>query len=344
MKRISYLLISLSILSLIVLSFTFPADKASAEIAAEIIVEPTEGLITDENGTSDSFTVQLDSPAPPNVKIYFSSSDLSEGTVSPGDITLNPSNWDTPEQNVITVTGVTDDINDGDIPYEIIGTTEIGGPVVFTISVTNLNDSFPIANNDYPLVNGFDPIIIPVLDNDTALEDIPLDLTISGNATDGQTEINGDNTITYTPNINSFLGVDQFSYTVCDADSLPDCDSADVIIEDQIPPEIVSVSPVDLGKIFEVPDGEITIEVEAIDNFQVDCVEFIRWDDRIEQYIQLGEVCQPPYTINLDSSTLNYGWNQVYFQATDFAGNLSSFEFIWLYRLFHNFIPVILSR
>jgi hypothetical protein len=345
MKRISFILIPISIFSLVFLAFVFQRNHARAQTNAAIIVNPTGGLITDENGGSDSFTVQLDSPAPPNVKIYFSSSDPSEGTVSPDNITLNPSNWDTPEANRITVTGLADSIEDGDVPYEIIGATSIGGPAVFSVSVTNINDSFPIANDDYPSINGYSPIIIPVLDNDTALNNTPLDLSIAIQPSNGGALVNGDNTITYTP-LEAFAGIDQFSYMVCDADLQPDCASADVIIQDQIPPEIlsVSVSVVGTGNIFEVSGGEVTIKVEASDNFQVDCVNYVRWDDRLEQYIQLGDVCESPYEITLNTSTLNYGWNQVYFQVSDMAGNLSTHEFIWLYRVYRNYIPLVISH
>jgi len=65
--------------------------------------------------------------------------------------------------------------------------------------------------------------------------------------------------------------------------------------------------------------------------------------DRIEQYIQLGDVCQSPFSIALQGSTLNYGWNQVYFQASDIAGNLSPHAFIWLYRLNRNYLPLVIS-
>ncbi|MFL7892463.1 MAG: Ig-like domain-containing protein [Anaerolineales bacterium] len=345
MKRVSYLLIPISIFSLVTLAFIFQKDHARAQINAAIIVNPTEGLITDENGGSATFTVQLDSPAPPNIDIYFSSSDPSEGTVDPGPFKLNPSNWDTPEDNVITVTGVPDSIEDGNVPYEIIGATSIGGPAEFTVSVTNINDSFPIANDDYPAIDGYSPIIIAVLDNDSALNNTPIDLSISSQPTDGATLVNGDNTITYTP-LESFAGIDQFSYMVCDADPEPDCASADVIIQDQIPPEIlsVSVSVVGKGNIFEISGGEVTIKVEASDNFQVACVNFTRWDDPLEQYIPLGGVCEPPYEITLNSSALNYGWNQVYFQVSDKAGNLSTYDFIWLYRVFRNYIPLVISH
>ena len=346
MKQISYLTIPILIVCLTILGFVFHTDQARAEITAAIIVDPVEGLITDENGGSDSFTIQLDSKPTSNITIDLISNTPTEGVVSPEKILINRNKWD--DLYVVAVTGVPDGIEDGDVLYQIMGVATSADPnfnelPMPTVSVTNLNDPIPIANDDHPPIDGFSPIIIPVLENDTALNDIPIEITVVSDPVYGSYTINPDpdNTIIYTPFETTFLGLDQFSYMICDLDG--DCASADVLIEDQIPPEIISVSPVGVGQIFEVSDEEITIEVEVTDNFQVDCVNFIRWDDRIEQYIQLGDVCQSPFSIALQGSTLNYGWNQVYFQASDIAGNLSPHAFIWLYRLNHNYIPLVFS-
>ena len=341
MRQVHFFTNFVIIAGLVILSSAVVPHNASAEITAVIIVAPTEGLITDEKGGSDSFTVELDSPPLTNITIDFSSSDPTEGFVSPEKLTINPGNWNKPDQNVITVTGVADGIEDGDIVYEITGTASSGDPVP-TVSVTNLNNPVPIANDDHPPINGYSPIIIPVLDNDTALNDIPIDITVTSDPSFGSYGIDQDqeNTITYTPS-EAFLGLDQFTYQICDLDG--DCSSADVIIEDQIPPEIISVSPVGIGDSLEVTDDEITIEVEVADNFQVDCVEFIRWDAISEQYIDLGQDCLPAYQIVIVKNSLNFGWNQIYIRAIDIAGNSSQYEFIWLYRINRIFIPLVAS-
>ncbi|NIT56175.1 MAG: hypothetical protein GWN00_08040, partial [Aliifodinibius sp.] len=73
------------------------AQPAKAEITAAILVSRTEGLFTDENGSTDSFTIVLDSLPTANVKIDLYSSDVSEGTVSPTSVVFNKGNWDTPQ-------------------------------------------------------------------------------------------------------------------------------------------------------------------------------------------------------------------------------------------------------
>jgi hypothetical protein len=345
MKHISYLIFSISIIGIALLGFLLITKPAKAEITAAIIVDPVEGLITDENGGSDSFTIQLDSQPTSNVTIDLTSNTPTEGVVSPEKILINKNKWE--DLYDVEVSGVPDGIEDGDILYQIIGIVSSADPnfnelPMPTVSVTNLNDPVPIAKDDHPPIDGYKPIIVPVLENDLALNDIPIEITVVSDPVYGTYSINPDpeNTITYTPS-ETFLGLDQLTYMVCDLDG--DCASADVIIEDQIPPEIISVSPVSLGETYEVTDEDITIKVEVTDNFQVDCVNFIRWDAKIEQYIQLGEVCQPPYSIKLQGSTLNYRWNQVYFQASDMAGNLSPHAFIWLFRVSRNFIPLVIS-
>lgn len=328
----------------IILGFALSPLKTRAEIAAAIIVDPVEGLSTDENGTTASFTIQLDSQPADKVTITFTSSMPSEGTLSQDSIQFTLGNWNNPKD--ITITGIADGVEDGDVLYQINGVSSsldpnFDGLVMPSVSVTNLNDPVPIANEDHPAIESFTPIIIPVLNNDTALLDVPLEITVVSDPEFGTYVVNPGNSITFTPS-ETFLGLDQFTYQVCDSDG--DCSTAEVFIEDQIPPEIISIAPVDLGEILEVIDEEITIDVEVTDNFQVDCVYFYRWDAPNGQFVILGEDCQAPYQHVLDAKTLNFGWNQINIIAFDVAGNSSaSHYFIWLLRVIRTHIPLILS-
>jgi hypothetical protein len=323
----------------------FYYSPAQAEITAAIIVEIAGDPITNENGATFFFTIQLDSQPGDKVTILLISDTPSEGVVSVESLEFNQGNWKNPK--TIEVTGVPDGIQDGDAVYQITGISSSADPnfnglLMPAVSITNINDPVPIANDDHPPIDGFAPIVIPVLENDTALDDVPLEISVFSDPVDGSYAINPDpeNTITYTPS-ETFTGNDQFTYMVCDLDG--DCASADVVIEDQIPPEIISVSPAGVGGIFEISDEEIKVEVEVTDNFQVNCVNFIRWDARIEQHIQLGEDCQAPYVITIDGNSLNYGWNQISIRASDMAGNISPYTLFWFYRPNYNYIPLIIS-
>jgi hypothetical protein len=421
------------------LSLSILSSPSSAEVAAIIIVTPTEGLITDENGGYDSFTIVLDGPPTHPVKITLETSDPTEGTVSSSSVSLNKNNWNTPRE--IVVIGLTDGIQDGDIDYQITGLSsstdpDFDGLVMPAVSVTNLNDAIPVAIDDSSTTKIDTPVIIDVLVNDTALDDVPLSLTIENSTSNGGLVINLDNTFTYSPEL-SFIGGDEFSYQICDIDE--DCatasviitvapnnvlfavddrysvgqdnplnveapgvldndidpdnkvlqaiklsdpsfgqldffhvdgdfkynpymdfigvdtftyiafngtdesDPATVIIEvlDQTPPSIEWISPAQSGGVYDVSGDEVYLQVEASDNFQVNCIEFFHWDAKKTEFVLLGIDCDIGYGITVESGELNYGWNQIFARADDVAGNLSEFKHIWLYRMAVIYLPLI---
>ncbi len=85
---------------------------------AGIVLNPATGLVTNENGSMTSFTIALSSPPTSDVTVGLKSSDLSEGTVSPASLTFTSVNWMAPQ--VVSVTGVDDQVADGNQPYEIV--------------------------------------------------------------------------------------------------------------------------------------------------------------------------------------------------------------------------------
>ncbi|MBI5055580.1 MAG: hypothetical protein HZB61_03050 [Nitrospirae bacterium] len=85
---------------------------------AGITVTPTSGLTTTEAGGTATFTIVLNSQPASDVTIGLSSGDTTEGSVSPSSLTFNSANWNTPQ--TVTVTGVNDDTDDGDIAYTIV--------------------------------------------------------------------------------------------------------------------------------------------------------------------------------------------------------------------------------
>ncbi len=70
-----------------------------------------------ETGTQDTFSVVLTSEPDADVVIGISSSDTGEATVGPASLTFTDTNWDRPQ--IVTVTGVNDDIADGVQAIEI---------------------------------------------------------------------------------------------------------------------------------------------------------------------------------------------------------------------------------
>jgi len=84
-----------------------------------VIVTAAPGIATSEQKTSATatFTVQLQSQPTSDVTIPLTSSRPTEGTVSPISLTFTGQNWSAPR--TVTLTGVNDDIQDGDQPYSI---------------------------------------------------------------------------------------------------------------------------------------------------------------------------------------------------------------------------------
>ena len=112
---------------------------------AEVTVGAVSGS-TSEAATTSTFTVVLASQPTATVTIAVTSSDTTEGTVSPGLLTFTTTDWNTAQ--TVTVTGVDDPADDGDITYTIALAPAAGGDYTgidpTDVSVTNTdNDTTP---------------------------------------------------------------------------------------------------------------------------------------------------------------------------------------------------------
>jgi len=110
---------------------------------AGITVSAISGDTTEAGGTA-TFTVVLDSQPTTSVTVGLSSNDTTEGTVLPTSLIFNNANWNSSQ--LVTVTGVDDDVDDGDVPYSIITAPasssdgKYAGLNAADVSVTNLDD------------------------------------------------------------------------------------------------------------------------------------------------------------------------------------------------------------
>lgn len=99
------------------------------------------GHTTEALGTA-TFTFKLATQPTGDVVIPLSSSDPTEGTVSPSSLTFTTSNWNI--NQTVTVTGVDDNIDDGDVPYSVITGTAVTSDSVYaaltTPDITVIND------------------------------------------------------------------------------------------------------------------------------------------------------------------------------------------------------------
>ena len=95
-----------------------PADVAAINADNEPGVTLSKTSLTTTEATGgDSFTIVLNTAPTDDVTIGLSSSDTTEGTVSPASVTFTILNWSNAQP--VTVTGVNDDVDDGDVAYTI---------------------------------------------------------------------------------------------------------------------------------------------------------------------------------------------------------------------------------
>ncbi|MBA7527623.1 hypothetical protein ES705_19799 [subsurface metagenome] len=85
--------------------------------SAGITVSAISGNTTEAGGQA-TFTIVLNSEPTADVSINLSSSDVTEGTVSPAALTFTDVNWNAPQ--TVTMTGVDDLVLDGNQPYSVI--------------------------------------------------------------------------------------------------------------------------------------------------------------------------------------------------------------------------------
>lgn len=102
-----------------------PADVAvttSDNDSASVIVTPPPGLaaVVSEVGGSVTFTVALGSQPAATVTIGLSSSDTTEGVVSPAMLTFGPGRLYRNSAQVVTVTGVDDAVIDGTQAFSVV--------------------------------------------------------------------------------------------------------------------------------------------------------------------------------------------------------------------------------
>jgi uncharacterized repeat protein (TIGR01451 family) len=103
-------------------------------LAPGFTVVPTSGLVTDEDGATDTFTVVLNAPPIDDVVVSAVSDTPLEGVAAPSPLTFTSGNWNIAQ--TVTVTGQDDILADGDVAYTIVNT------------FTTTDDSYGTLNSD----------------------------------------------------------------------------------------------------------------------------------------------------------------------------------------------------
>ncbi|WP_298303488.1 Ig-like domain-containing protein [uncultured Erythrobacter sp.] len=191
------------------ITYTISDGNGGSSTAAVIVtVNPVNDAPV---AVDDSVTTDEDTPV--TIGVLGNDSDVdgddltvTSATSPDGTVTINPDGTleFTPDPNFNGTTTITYEISDGN-----------GGTATATVTVTvnPINDP-PVANPDSATTDEDTPVDINLIANDTDADGDPLTIT-AANAPNGTVVINGDGSVTYTPDPD-FNGTDTITYTISD--------------------------------------------------------------------------------------------------------------------------------
>jgi hypothetical protein len=150
---------------------------------ANVLLTPSSGLVTNENGLQAFFNVALSTQPTGNVVITPTSTNPNEGTVSPASLTFTGGpngNWRVPQR--VTVTGKDDAVKDGNIDYSIAFSVTSSDPAYSGITVQEVT----AVNNDNEATTisivrtAPTPINNPIVEGDTGTDtSVTFNVTLS---------------------------------------------------------------------------------------------------------------------------------------------------------------------
>ena len=132
-------------------TFTIKADVEELQVST-----PTSSSTVTEAGSKSGFTVRLGKAPTAKVTVNVSSSDTSEGSVSPGELVFTSDDYNTTQS--VTVTGVDDSIYDGNKTWNVVlnpSSTDTGYNALSNVNVgmtTTDDEAAPTFSIDSPSV------------------------------------------------------------------------------------------------------------------------------------------------------------------------------------------------
>jgi hypothetical protein len=122
---------------------------------AALVISPMAGLKTTETDGQATFEVVLNSQPTADVTLTITSSDTGEGTVDQDTLTFTTENWDM--KQTVTVIGVDDESDDGDVPYKVYVRSASDDDdydgFVKVVKLTNEDDDATVVEDTDPLLN-----------------------------------------------------------------------------------------------------------------------------------------------------------------------------------------------
>ena len=142
----------------------------------------------------------------------------------------------------------------------------------------------------------------------------------------GSLELKNNGSFTYTPP-QDYIGTASFTYKAYDGELYSNVATVTITVgEDDEPPTISWLSPsIDEDAWIDVGTQIYPLEVKVLDNVEVAVVNFRRWEPSVGSngdWVYLGSVSSP-FRLDLDTSTINLGFNQITAEAFDSSSNFS---------------------
>jgi VCBS repeat-containing protein len=201
-----------------------------------------------------------------------------------------------------------------------------------TISVTTENAA-PFAMDDHYYTDPEELLNVPVdlglLANDSDAETDKFSLIVSQetSVSRGKLELNNNGSFTFTPP-EDYIGIVSFTYRASDGELYSNIAAVTITVGDDVePPTISWLSPsIDEDAWIDVGTQIYPLEVKVSDNVEVAVVNFRRWEPNAGtngDWVYLGSVDSSPFRLELDTSTINLGFNQITAEAYDSSSNFS---------------------
>lgn len=196
-----------------------------------------ENLLVPDNGApvTGPDTAVTDEDVSVDIPVLANDSDpdgdpltVTSATATNGTVVVNP-------DNTLTYTPNPDFNGSDTITYTADDGNGNSTPGTVAVTVNPVNDA-PDAVNDSGITTPFGAaVVIPVLANDTDVDGDLLSVTAATPGSNGTTTVNGDGTVTYTPNA-GFSGTDTFDYTISDGNGGTDTATVTVSVGIAPPP------------------------------------------------------------------------------------------------------------
>jgi VCBS repeat-containing protein len=311
-------------------SETFTLTVDPAEDPPEITEGASTTVEMDEDGITKAFELTLNATDPDGDFLTWTISEPADhGTASAFGIGASKEIGYTPDTNYNGTDSFEVEVSDG------TGNSDF---IAVNVNIAPVND-VPTGLSDPYEVNYGTTLTVPapgVLGNDG---DPDGDAITAVNPTDpshGTLDLNPDGSFSYTPT-GSFIGEDSFTYQVKDtADETSPAIQVVINVKDASSPSLVWIEPVGDGGQLDVFGEVIVLKVNATDDVSVDYVKFYRWDPNVQPsgaFIDIGIDEDPPFEIPINTSILNYEFNEIRARAFDNTGKFSSQKWIWLFRV-----------